>query len=312
LARQGVYHVEGGIGGVAKVLVEKIRELGGHVIYKQLVRRIMVKDKRAVGVETTHGRRGKTVEFFPCDFVIGNLTPWTLDSLLGEDSPHGLRREAQTRTAGWGAFALHMGLDAAKLPVDLSDHHQIIADTESPLGEGNSIFVSLSPTWDKTRAPQGFRAATLTTHTNVALWWDLINTDENAYHARKAEYAERMLAAVDNAIPNFRSAVALELTGSPVTYQFYTGRHLGMVGGFPQTSLFKARSPRTGISNVRLVGDSIFPGQSTAGVTLGAIRVSEDVMRQLLESNQRKFIIQTKQAHGCTPLQEPHVRLELD
>jgi len=45
--------------------------------------------------------------------------------------------------------------------------------------------------------------------------------------------------------------------------------------------LFKARSPRTGISNLRLVGDSIFPGQSTAGVTLGAIRVAQDVKRHL-------------------------------
>jgi phytoene dehydrogenase-like protein len=54
-----------------------------------------------------------------------------------------------------------------------------------------------------------------------------------------------------------------------------------MVGGFPQTSLFAARGPRTGIANVRLVGDSIFPGQSTAGVSLGALRVAHDVQRQL-------------------------------
>jgi phytoene dehydrogenase-like protein len=53
------------------------------------------------------------------------------------------------------------------------------------------------------------------------------------------------------------------------------------VGGFAQTSLFQARSPRTGIPNLRLVGDSIFPGQSTAGVTLGAIRVAKDVQRTM-------------------------------
>jgi phytoene dehydrogenase-like protein len=43
--------------------------------------------------------------------------------------------------------------------------------------------------------------------------------------------------------------------------------------------LFEAQGPRTGIPNLWLVGDSIFPGQSTAGVTLGAIRVAADVMR---------------------------------
>ncbi|MEP7294515.1 MAG: hypothetical protein ABI835_22185, partial [Chloroflexota bacterium] len=81
--------------------------------------------------------------------------------------------------------------------------------------------------------------------------------------------------------PGFRAGIALTMPGTPVTYQFYTGRSLGMVGGFPQTSLFRARSPLTGITNVRLVGDSVFPGQSTAGVTLGAIRVATDLLSRL-------------------------------
>ena len=64
-----------------------------------------------------------------------------------------------------------------------------------------------------------------------------------------------------------------------MTFQYYTRRPLGMVGGFAQTSLFAARGPRTGIDNVWLVGDSIFPGQSTAGVTLGGMRVAAEVVR---------------------------------
>jgi len=70
------------------------------------------------------------------------------------------------------------------------------------------------------------------------------------------------------------------LPGTPVTFQYYTRRPLGMVGGFAQTSLFAARGPQTGIDNLWLVGDSIFPGQSTAGVTLGAMRVAAEVLRQ--------------------------------
>ncbi|MBI4926564.1 MAG: hypothetical protein HY835_02285, partial [Anaerolineae bacterium] len=42
-------------------------------------------------------------------------------------------------------------------------------------------------------------------------------------------------------------------------------------------SLFRARGPHTGIPNLLLVGDSIFPGQSTAGVTLGAFRVAAEI-----------------------------------
>jgi hypothetical protein len=34
------------------------------------------------------------------------------------------------------------------------------------------------------------------------------------------------------------------------------------------------------MANAWLVGDSIFPGQSTAGVTMGALRVVDDIARR--------------------------------
>jgi C-3',4' desaturase CrtD len=281
LARQGVYHVEGGIGNLAETLVEKIEVLGGEMLFRQRVTRIAVESGRVAGVYAQKGKRSKQEAFFPADFVIANLTPWSLDSLLGEESPARLQREVSDRAKGWGAFVLHLGIKTDQLPPHLPDHHQIIADMESNLGETNSVFISLSPLWDNSRAPAGHRAATVTTHTDVQPWWDLLSGDKQAYEARKVEYTEKMLANIENAIPGFRRSIALTLPGTPVTYQFYTERHLGIVGGFPITSLFKARGPRTGLPNLRLVGDSIFPGQSTAGVTLGALRVVKDVRRVL-------------------------------
>jgi len=280
LARQGVYHVRGGMGGVAAALVDKIGALGGEVRFRQRVSRVHVANGRVTGVDVQTGRRGKP-SFLGADFVIANLTPWSLDSLLGQASPAQLRRETQTRRPGWGAFVLHLGVDAARLPPDLSDHHQFVADMTSPLGEGVTVFMSMSPTWDASRAPVGHRAVTITTHTAVQPWWDTLAAGEAAYDARKADYSERLLGGIERYIPGFRQSVTLALPGSPVTYEFYTGRHLGMVGGFPHRSLFAARGPRTGLPNARLVGDSIFPGQSTAGVSLGALRVARDVLRQL-------------------------------
>jgi C-3',4' desaturase CrtD len=280
LARQGVYHVEGGIGGIAEALVEKLTALGGAIHYRQHAEKIEVRDGRAVGVHASSGRGRKTA-FFPADFVLANLTPWSLDTLLAEASPAALRRENQQRRYGWGAFVLHLGLRRDALPADTPDHHQIVREMRGPMGETRTLFISMSPLWDGSRAPEGHRAVTVTTHTEITQWWKAREAGEAVYEARKAEYAERMLDGIDAALPGFKAGVSLMMPGTPVTYQFYTGRHLGMVGGFPQTSLFKARGPRTGIANVRLVGDSIFPGQSTAGVSLGALRVAADVRRHL-------------------------------
>lgn len=273
LARQGVYHVEGGIGGIAETMVENIRALGGQILYRQRVTRIDLRNGRTVGVYATQGKRAKAETFYPADMVVANLTPWDVNRLLGENSPSSLQREVARREPTWGAFALHLGVKDEAFPSGFPDHHQILQG--DGLGETRSLFMSISPAWDKNRAPQGQRAVTVTTHTQVEQWW---NMDEATYYARKDEYAQKMIAAIDKILPDFEKNLTLILPGSPVTYQFYTGRHLGMVGGFPQTSLFKMRAPRTGIPNLRLVGDSIFPGQSTAGVTLGAMRVSQDII----------------------------------
>lgn len=279
LARQGVYHVEGGMGGIAETLVNKLRELGGEILFRQVVRRIEVQNGRVMGVYATKGKRSQQEHFFPADFVLANTTPWSLDKLLGEHST--LKREIQQRKATQGAFVLHLGVDAEKLPKNIPDHHQIVRSYTGKMGEGKTLYLSISPEWDKSRAPEGKRAVTVSTHTQVQQWWDLLEANPEAYQAQKEAYMEHMIGAIDAVLGGFKDAISFAMAGSPVTYEFYTGRHQGMVGGFPQSSLFHARSPKTGITNLRLVGDSIFPGQSTAGVTLGGMRVAEDVMRNL-------------------------------
>lgn len=272
LPRRGVNHVRGGIGALAGTLVDWIRAQGGEVLYRQRVARVELAHGRAAFV---HTQRGLTLA---ADFVLANTTPWGLARLLGNDAPPALTRDVDALKPTWGAFTLYLGLDAAHVSSGVVDHHQVIVDPAQPLGEGNSVFLSLSDSADDSRAPTGMRAATLSTHTDIAAWWALRQgPDEAAYLARREEYAERLVAAAERAIPGLRGAIRLRLPGTPVTFQYYTGRPLGMVGGFAQTSLFDARGPRTPVENLWLVGDSIFPGQSTAGVTLGGMRVATEV-----------------------------------
>ena len=273
LPRRGVNHVRGGIGTLARTLVEWIRANGGQVLYRQKVERIELKDGRATAVHTNKGRR------VAADNVVANVTPWALAGLLGEAAPPRLRQEVSRRDATWGAFTLYLGLDAAGLPQNTAGHHQVIVNPTQPPGEGNALFISLSDPEDLERAPAGMRAVTLSTHTAIAPWWQLRHSDEGAYLARRRRYAERLIEAAGQALPGLRQAIRLRLPGTPVTFEFYTRRPLGMVGGFPQTSLFAARGPATAIPNLWLVGDSIFPGQSTAGVTLGGMRVAAAVLR---------------------------------
>lgn len=269
LPRRGVCHARGGTGALAETLVNWIRAHGGEVLYRQKVEQIETRMGQASAVRTNKGLR------LECEGLLANVTPWALCGLLGEAAPSALRAEAETRQVTWGAFMVYLGLESSALPPDQPGHHQIILDPTRPLGEGNSVFISLSDSADATRAPHGLRAATLSTHTAIAPWWELSPT---AYEARRDAYTERILVAAERVWPTLRRAIRLCLPGTPRTFEFYTRRPRGMVGGFPQSSLFTARGPQTGLPNVWLVGDSIFPGQSTASVTLGALRVAVNVL----------------------------------
>lgn len=271
LPRRGVVHLAGGMGAIAATLVDAVRGQGGEVRFRQEVTHIHRQDRRPVAVETKRGER------IPADIVIANLPPWNIAALLGEEAPPRLRRLPPHPQDGWGAFMVYVGLDAGLVPADFPLHHQVIV--QEPLAEGNTLFLSLSPAWDESRAPAGQRALTISTHTALAPWWTLHEQDRAAYEARKEAYLARVLAAAERVYPGLRAAAALILPGTPVTFQRFTRRAWGWVGGFPQTSLFRAWSPRLA-PGLWMVGDSIFPGQSTAAVALGGLRVAAAVQAE--------------------------------
>lgn len=270
LPRRGVVHLEGGIGAIATTLANAVRANGGQVHYRQEVERIVMEEGQPVAVTTKRG------DNFPADFIVANLPPWNIARLLGDDAPPALKKLPPQPQDGWGAFMVYVGVDETAIPPDFSLHHQVIV--REPLGEANTVFLSLSPDWDQGRAPAGKRALTISTHTALTPWWQLYTSDRRNYEKRKAAYMARMIEAAARALPRLHEATALTMPGTPITFQRFTRRAWGWVGGFPQTSLFRAWGPRLA-PRLWMVGDSIFPGQSTAAVALGGLRVAQGIFQ---------------------------------
>jgi C-3',4' desaturase CrtD len=269
LARQGVAHIPGGMGTLAEKLVQVISSNGGQVHFRQQVLKVKEDKEGYFQVKT------KRKDIFHADAIVFNLPPWNILSLLDGAVPSRLRRMSSRPRDGWGAFMAYLGLDAHGLNEDMALHHQVIR--RSPLGEGNSIFMSLSPAWDESRAPAGKRALTISTHTALEPWWDLFEHDQAAYEDRKAEYLERLLAGARKVLPDIKERIELSLPGTPVTFQRFTRRAWGWVGGFPQTNLLRSWGPRLA-PRMWIVGDAIFPGQSVPAVMLGGLRVSRGII----------------------------------
>lgn len=270
LPRRGVGQVEGGIGGLAQALVDAIRRQGGRVLFRHTVTAVRMQNDRPAAVEVHNG------DEFPADVVLLNLTPWDAARLLGPHAPQRLHR-LPSRPSGWGAVTVYAGIDAAAAPHGQGLHHQVLM--REPLGEGNSVFLSLSPAWDTGRAPAGRRAITLSTHTRLEPWW-AVEKDSPDFRRREQAYTERLLEAGERVIPGLRQAADLVLPGTPPTFEHFTRRTAGWVGGLPQTSLLRTFAPRLRPS-IWMVGDSIFPGQSIVATALGGRRVAHAVLRSI-------------------------------
>ncbi|MEI7787765.1 MAG: FAD-dependent oxidoreductase [Chlorobiaceae bacterium] len=270
LPLSGAYRVQGGIGTIAELLAGAVEDYGGAVLYRKRVIRIDSVRRQVFGLETSDGSA------LAADFVLANLPPESLALLTGmENKPEVVISECKQ----WSAFILYLGMDP-DLFSTLPTHHVQIVGARGELAEGNTIFVSFSPGDEPGRAPQGLCAVTISTHTRPEPWFQAQEKGRAVYQEMKRAFTEHLLGVLSEQFPQARDAIRSITAATPVTWERYTGRFQGLVGGYPQTSLFKVRGPATSFDNLFLVGDSIFPGQSLPGVVTGARRAIELLLQR--------------------------------
>lgn len=265
----GNYSSPGGVGGLAETLVRKIRSLDGSVRY----------GNRVDGIEAVDGgfrlrtRRGDIL----ARGVVSNLTIWNMGDIGRGAIGKYFRRQRSARLDAWGAFTAYLGVRDT-FGDDRTLHHQILFDEPLPITGSRSAFVSLSPKDDGTRAPEGRRAVTVSTHTDVAPWWAL---DAAAYEDAKERVIEALLERISSSSELGRLVVESRLSGTPRTFVRYTNRSLGRVGGIPATfgALAGMTGPITPFAGLFMVGDTVYPGQGIPAVVLGACNVADTIGR---------------------------------
>ena len=261
LYRRGCQWVEGGTGRLAMELVRSIRGNGGSVRFGT---RVSGLDRGGDGWDITFagGERIRARR------VIANVPPAALAAMRG--------RRAVLPSAGqaWGAFVLHIGLDGSGMG-DVHPFHQVVLDAGGALDhEGASCLVSVY----RGRGARADRwSVSVSTHTGVDGWQGEPAT------SRRALLEARLLEAVAVVIPDLASRVRLVRSATPATYERFTGRPGGFVGGLVQrrgNTVFGAPGHRPE-RHLYLAGDHVFPGQGTVGTALSGINAYRDAAESL-------------------------------
>ncbi|MEM8716195.1 MAG: NAD(P)/FAD-dependent oxidoreductase [Cyanobacteria bacterium P01_G01_bin.4] len=280
----------GGSGAIVAALVRGLEKYGGSLRLRSHVNRILVENRRAVGVEL---KGGETVL---ADIVISNATMWdTAQHLIDpQHLPERERTLAETTEAVPSFMHLHLGIRADGLE-DLTGHHVVVHDRERDIAEpGNTCMISIPTVWDSRMAPAGHHAVHAYTLEPYAGWEYGGN-----YADQKRAKAQVLYRALERVIPDIRDRVTLELIGTPLTHGRFLRRYQGTYGPAipPDRGMFPGC--KTSIENLYRVGDSTMPGIGVPAVAASGI-LCANALVPTQQTNQLMRELQTLQKQGAS------------
>lgn len=275
IPRQATFSIFGGAAGLVAKLAESIKTSGGRIRLDSPVLRLAYNTSgEAIGVdllsgETIHASRA----------IISNLTIWdTYGKLVGLSRTSAAIRKQLGTLRGWGAYLLFAGMDeaaASRIP-----NSSLLALTDwqeqhSYNPEVSQFMFAAAPEWD-VRGPDGKRAVTIQTFTDVEHWFTF-QEDEEQHERQDESFLEACWRRLHESMPELGSDLEIIETATPLTFYDLTRRKLGMVGGIGHSVNFlSSNSPGylTSLPNLFMVGDTIFPGAGVPAVTHAALALA--------------------------------------
>ena len=214
----------------------RIRELGGHVEYNTRVEKILVKNGRVTGVETSNGDHIKT------DYVISNASPTLVYNKLIHPKtqvPDTAHKYVNARGHGLSSLTVFLGLDASPEELGITDYGYFVApnmntdeiyDSFCQLGLTKMQAVACLNLAHPECSPPGTTTLTMTTLYKPEVWHDVKPED---YHRLKNQIAEDMIRQFEEATgTNIKEHVEEIEVATPATFARYTRTYDGIIYGY--------------------------------------------------------------------------------
>jgi len=277
-------HAIGGMGAITQAMAAQARRLGVEIVTRAAVRRVLVENGRALGVELEDGSQIRA------QCVAANVNPKLLYLQLIDEAQ--LDADFVSRMRAWkcasGTFRMNVALselpDFTALPGTAPQPHHgsgiILAPSlgymETAYRDAKQSGMSLAPvvemvipsTLDSSLAPKHAHVASLfCQHFNPVL------PDGASWDARKAEAIEAIIRTVEQYAPNFRRSLIGHSALSPLDLE----REFGLVGGdifhgaLTLDQLYSARpvlghgNYRGPLKNLYMCGSGTHPGGGVTG-----------------------------------------------
>jgi len=264
----GLCRARGGMRGFWTAFLARYEALGGHLCRNHHVSRIAHHDDGFL-MQTSRGivLSRQVICALPIEATAAIGPPSVCDALAGY-----VQRD---RDARGGAIAMFLGVPEQEVGGQCMSHHQLLHAYDAPLGNGNNMFISVSSPGDTDSAPAGFRSVMISTHCELHDWEGLADQE---YAQRKQHISDRLLAYARRVYPDLGSAARVMEVGTPRTYQQFTHRPRGAVGGVrldPSRAGQRAVPQWIGEHGFYLAGDTTWPGVGTVACVISGRAAAE-------------------------------------
>ena len=267
----GLWHLKGSMQTLSSTLVKSIKNHNGRVLYGEKVNSINFDDQKKIWRISTL-KNNKELEY-SADDVIFTPPPEGLLKLFKENSYKykNYRNRIKSLPQASGALVFYSAIRQENIKEIKCNHYQFI---DKNLG---SLFLSFSDNGDG-RAPEGEITLIASMFVKTKDW---TNLSQDQYALKKKEFFMAISNTLENKFQISPSDWLHRELSTPVSFERWTQRPQGIVGGLGQHpdifGLF-GLSSRTPFKGLWLCGDSIYPGEGTAGVSQSALMVSRQIL----------------------------------
>jgi phytoene desaturase len=278
---------KGGAQALADVLAKGVTKHGGDLALRTAVRKIVVKDGKATGVELADG---KTVS---SRWVISNADGrQTFLKLIGEQhlKPKFVTELKKVRltdplflvSLGVDMNLKASGFDGTTIVYNRSDN---IDDLWSGDPERSSLWIMMHSLRDPSQAPEGMATVQFMTpfpYNYMGNWKrGADGTRGKEYAELKEALADKLIAAAEEIIPQLSQHIVCKDIATPLTFERYTLNSEGASYGWFPAPGAKLRSQKTPIKNLYQAGHWTFPGFSIFAVALSGQDAAQLVLKDM-------------------------------
>ena len=267
----GLWHLKKSMQSLSDALENSLNKTGVNLIFGQKVNSINFDDLNKCWTVSANSKKNSFV--YQAKDLIYTAPPQSLLKHLKE--PLNKNQIYKNRLIKLpdpsGAIVFYSALKKDHIKKISSNHYQFVSR------EFGSLFVSISEDGDG-RAPNGEITLIASIFTKTKDWFNL---DKQKYLQKKKDFLEKISLELECQFDIVSENWLHRELATPLGFEKWTNRPNGIVGGLGQNpdifGLF-GLSSRTPFQGLWLCGDSIYPGEGTAGVSQSALMVSKQIL----------------------------------